>query len=132
MQRLCRWLRTISDMPGIVRIGKKMYRDRMKHLNFKMVLVGVVLATAACSSPPYVHNSGEFNRSSEGFGQPVKDISQVTVCYNSSSATPRQVTQLAVAECARFNKTATFTRQDYNICPLASPVAAIYNCQGGK
>ncbi len=103
----------------------------MKHIISKMVFAGVLIATAACSSPPYVHNAGEYNRAAENFGRPVTDISDVTVCYSSSSATPRQVTRLAVAECARFNKTAMFFEQSYSICPMTAPIAAIYNCEGG-
>ncbi len=102
----------------------------MKHLFFSLALVGLVTTTSACSSPPYIHNAGEYNRESAGFGRPVEDISQVTICYSSSEATPRQVSQLAVAECARFNKSAVFSEQSYQVCPLAAPIAAIYTCEG--
>ena len=104
----------------------------MKHIFSVMALAAVILTISGCSSPPYVHNEGEFNRTTEGFGQPVEDISNVTVCYSSSSATPQQVAQLAVAECARFNKTARFSEQSYDVCPMAAPIAAIYDCQGGN
>ncbi|NQU58283.1 MAG: hypothetical protein HQ513_13685 [Rhodospirillales bacterium] len=102
----------------------------MRHIFSMLVLAGVVVVVAACSTPPYVHKSGEYNRASQGFGQPVNDISSVTVCYSSYSATPQQVSQLAVDECAAFNKTAQFSSQSYNVCPLAAPIAAIYNCLG--
>ena len=98
----------------------------MKHIFFLLVMA----ALTACSTPPYVHKSGEFNRAASDFGQPVKDISSVTICYSSYAATPGEVTKLAVAECAAFNKTAEFKEQSYEVCPLATPVAAVYNCLG--
>lgn len=104
----------------------------MKIIIYSLTLVGLALITTGCSSPPYIHKAGEFNRESEGFGRPVKDIDQVTVCYSSSSATPAQVARLAVDECARFNKTAMFSEQSYSVCPLVAPMAAIYKCQGGN
>lgn len=85
---------------------------------------------SACSVPPYIHKPGEYNRESATFGQQVDDISSVTICYRSSSSTPQQVNKLARDECARFNKTAVFFKQSYQTCPLAAPVAAIYDCEG--
>jgi len=102
----------------------------MKHIYSMLALVGVVFALSACAVPPYVHNASEFNRSAQGFGQPKTDISAVTICYNSRSATPRQVSQLAISECARFNKTAQFSKQSIEICPLQAPSAAVYDCIG--
>ncbi len=120
-----RWSR-----PIIAGLGKRRYRGLMRHIIPMLALAGVVVAVAACSSPPYVYKSGEFNRASKVFGQPVSDISSVTVCYSSFSASPQQVSQMAVDECAAFNKTAEFSKQRYDICPLAAPVAAVYNCLG--
>ena len=102
----------------------------MKHLFSMLALFAFVTVVTACSSPPYVHKGGEFNRASSDFGQPVKDIGSVTICYSSSSTTPQQVSKMAIAECAAFNKTAEFTEQSYNVCTLSPPVAAVYECLG--
>ncbi len=103
----------------------------MRHIFSFLTLVVVVVAITACSSPPYVHNAGEFNREAADFGRPVTDIDSVTICYSSYSATPRQVTQMAIDECARFNKTAKFDEQNYETCPMVAPTAAVFNCLGG-
>ena len=102
----------------------------MRHIFSILALAGIIVTLTACSSPPYVYKAGEFNRASAGFGQPVSDISTVTICYSSYAATPQQVTQLAVDECAAYNKTAVFLKQSHSICPLATPTAAIYTCEG--
>jgi hypothetical protein len=102
----------------------------MRRIFSMLVLFPVVVVVAACSSPPHVHKSGEYNRATRNFGQPVSDISSVTICYSSSSTTPQQVSKMAIEECAAFNKTATFVEQSYSVCPLTTPVAALYDCVG--
>ncbi len=88
-----------------------------------------ILGVAGCSAAgPYVYDSAEFNRRATGFGQPPKDITAVTVCYNTSGATPRDILALAEAECVKFNKTAAFVSQDRRTCPLLTPVAARFSC----
>ncbi len=91
-----------------------------------------VAALGACSVPPYIHQADEYNRASSEFGRPVTDISGVTVCYNSRSATPAQVRKLAADECARFGKKVVFSEQNYTTCPLAAPVAAVFACKGDE
>ncbi|MBC8268179.1 MAG: hypothetical protein H8E36_05480 [Rhodospirillaceae bacterium] len=102
----------------------------MKRIFSALALFSVVAFVAACAGQPYVHKSGEFNRASSGFGQTEKDISNLTICYNSSSTTPQQVNKMAIEECAAFNKTAKFVGQEYNVCPLTTPIAAKFNCLG--
>ena len=87
---------------------------------------------AACSVPPYVYKAGQFDRSSAGFGQIDSDISNVTICYSTYSATPREVSKLALNECARFGKSVRFIEQDISICPITAPMAAFYACEGEK
>jgi hypothetical protein len=87
---------------------------------------------AACSTPPYVYKAGQFDRSSAGFGQTVSDIFDVTICYSKYSATPEEVSKLALDECARFGKSVRFIEQDYSICPITAPMAAFYACEGEK
>lgn len=96
----------------------------------RMGLLVLVALVTACSAPPYVHKPGQYNRASADFGRPVIDISSVTICYHSSSATPQQVRKMAVDECGRFNKRAEFSEQNYETCPLTTPVAAVYSCIG--
>ena len=93
-------------------------------------LIFVFFILTACSVPPYVHKSGQFDRSSVGFGQPINDISSVTICYSVYSSTPAKVSKLAIEECSRFGKSASFLEQDMNICPITAPMAAVYSCNG--
>lgn len=104
----------------------------MKQFFSILALVGTVLTLAACSAPPYIHKSGEFDRNSKDFGRPVTEIDSVTICYSSYSATPQQITKMAVDECALFNKTAEFKEQNYKTCPFVAPTAAIYDCLGDE
>ncbi len=88
-----------------------------------------VLAVVGCSGPsPYVYESGEFNRRAAGFGQPPKDRTAVTVCYNTLGAAPADILAVAEAECVKFNRTAAFLSQDWRTCPLLTPVAARFIC----
>jgi hypothetical protein len=84
---------------------------------------------AGCSwPPPYVFKKGEFNRQRESFGKEPTDITSVIICYNKRGSTPRQIRDLAVAECAKFNKVAEFEHQDHKTCPLSTPVSAYFFC----
>jgi len=96
------------------------------------ILLSVFIVSSACSTPPYVHKADKFNRSSDGFGQMVTDISYVTICYSKYSATPREISRLAFDECGRFGKSVNFIEQDYRICPITTPLAAHYACVGEK
>ncbi len=116
--------------------GKNRYKRPMNkspRLSWKpAVAIGVLLLLGllgGCSAPgAYVHRAGEFNRAATGFGQPPKDIKDVTVCYSSWRAEPQDILALAQAECVTFGKTAVFTSQDWRTCPLATPVAAKFSC----
>ncbi len=98
-----------------------------KNLSVLSVLI-LCFAVVACASPPYVHIQNEFNRSLHGFSQESEDITEVTVCYSSSNTTNRDVMKLASDRCALFGKKAVFETQDYQTCPLSTPVAAQYVC----
>ncbi len=92
----------------------------------------LLLFLGACTPPPaFVYNKEEFNRNAKGFGRPVTDIKDVTICYAKGGTTPRQVAELARAECAKFNKKAVFKAQDRFTCPLNAPIAVKYICRGG-
>lgn len=97
-----------------------------------MISLGVLvfLALAGCApTQPYVFRSGEFDRTSAIFGREPADISSVTICYNKMATTPEDVRDMAVAECAKFDKRALFNRQSLKPCPLATPIAALYDCE---
>jgi hypothetical protein len=96
------------------------------------ILLFVFIVSSACSAPPYVHKVNQFNRLSDGFGQTVTDISLVTICYSKYSATPGEISKLALEECGRFGKSVNFIEQDYNVCPIITPTAAHYACVGEK
>ncbi|HEX9702291.1 MAG TPA: hypothetical protein VGA19_05525 [Rhodospirillales bacterium] len=85
-----------------------------------------------CAAPgPFVHHPGEFNRAAKDYGKEPTNIDSVTICYNKYGTSPGIVAKMASAECARFNKTAEYRRQSFEICPLFTPVAAEYECIGG-
>ena len=92
----------------------------------------LLLFLTACTPPPaFVYNKEEFNRRAKGFGRPVTEIKDVTICYAKGGTTPRQVAELARAECSKFNKKAVFKEQNRFICPLTTPIAVQYACRGG-
>jgi hypothetical protein len=109
-----------------------LHKKRLRSVMRQFISLLVFTALAACSVPPYVHKADQFNRGTAGFGQAVSDISNVTICYSTYSATPGQVSKLALDECARFGKSVRFIEQDYNICPITAPMAAVYACEGTK
>ena len=94
------------------------------------VLFACLAVVAGCAGKPYVQNTGEFNRTSETFLKGVTDREDVTVCYAKSATAAALVTKAAVEECGRFGKTAKFKQQNYETCPLLTPVAAVYDCVG--
>ena len=92
-------------------------------------VLGLLLVVAACSAPPpYVHVHQEFNRESDVYLHGIASRDDVEICYSKNGTTPQQVTALAKAECARISKVAIFREQSLQVCPLLTPVAAIYDC----
>ena len=110
----------------------ELHKKRLISVMRLFILLFVLIVSSACSTLPYVHNADQFDRSSDGFGQTVTNISQVTICYSKYSATPREISKLALDECARFGKSINFIEQNYNTCPITAPVAARYSCVGEK
>jgi hypothetical protein len=91
-------------------------------------LAAVLLLLAACGGNPYVFNNDEFNRQADYYLNGLKDRGDVSVCYSKRRTTPLAISNLAMAECQRFGKTAAFSETSYSICPLNTPVAAVYKC----
>ena len=112
---------------------------RVPYISSAVVFAALLLASA-CAGPnaadragdkdAYVFNPSEFNRNT--FDKPAVIPGSITICYNKSGTTPAAIAKIAIKECGRFNKTAEFDRQSLLVCPLFTPVAAIYNCAGDK
>lgn len=115
--------------------GEKRYRNRMLGIrHFLMIMsLGAAFLVTACAAPAvYVHNPSEFDRASKSFGKEPEDLSSVTICYNKMGTKPGIVSKLAVEECGKYGKKAVFLEQKLNLCPLFTPIAAVYDCQGGE
>lgn len=87
-----------------------------------------VLVLGACSQPPYVYDEAAFNRNHPDFAKVKTDIESVSICYNTRGATPADVVRLARESCGEFGKHPVFETQNYAICPLSHPVAAVFDC----
>ncbi len=101
---------------------------RLVRLAARVCLPFAVLAGCAGATVPYVYEAGEFDRSSPNFNKEPTDITSVTICYGTRGTTPEEIRDMAQTECARFEKTARFTDQNYRTCPLLTPVAAHFDC----
>ena len=107
-----------------------------KAMNFNQVIFATILSFylilgAGCTSMDvqenlFVYNHNEFNR--ETYTLPSSEPNSITICYNKYGTSPVAILNLAVKECGKYNKTAEFIRQSYIVCPIFTPIAAIYNC----
>ena len=119
----------------IVQAGEKRYRNRMLGSRPLLMIIGLGTAflAAACAAPEaYVFNPDEFNRASPRFGKEPQDLSSVTICYNKMGTKPEIISKLAVEECRKYSKNAIFLEQKLDLCPLLTPIAAVYDCQGDE
>ena len=88
---------------------------------------------AACAAPEaYVFKSGEFNRDSKTFGKEPDNLSSVTICYNKMGTRSEIISKMAVKECGKYGKKAIFFKQTLNLCPLFTPISAVYDCKGDE
>ncbi|MBC8338764.1 MAG: hypothetical protein H8E39_08750 [Alphaproteobacteria bacterium] len=100
------------------------------------MLTAALLLTGACAGPNeagreggknvFVFDPSEFNR--DTFSKPTVIPDSITICYNKSGTTAAKIANMAVKECAKYNKTAKFEDQSLLVCPLFTPVGAIYRC----
>lgn len=119
----------------IVRTGKKRYRNRMLgYRPFLMIMsLGAAFLAAACAAPEaYVFKVGEFNRASKTFGKEPEDLELVTICYNKMGTKSEIISKLAIEECGKYGKQAIFFEQRFDLCPLFTPIAAVYDCERDK
>lgn len=115
--------------------GEKRYRNRMLGIRpFLMIMsLGTAFLTSACAAPEaYVFNPGEFNRASKTFGKEPENLKSVTICYNKMGTKPEIISKLAVEECGKYSKKAIFFEHKLDLCPLFTPIAAVYDCQGDE
>lgn len=99
-----------------------------KLINGAALVVGLLIAGACQSPPPYVMIDGEFNRESATFLKGVSDRTEVKICYAKNGTTAREISSMAQRECALDGKIAVFREQNLRECPLLTPVTAVYNC----
>ena len=90
--------------------------------------VVLCLVLAGCSASPFVYKDNEFDRSAPDFAGEPENISAVTVCYSKVNTAPEDVLDVAQAECAKVGKKPRFSNQDYENCPLLTPVSARFTC----
>jgi len=112
---------------------RKTVIERVMHKYSKSFLflgLGLALLAGGCGwAEPYVYDTQEFNRNAPSFGKTLDNRGSVSVCYNKRGATPREVAELAQAECGKFQKVARFTGHQRLICPLFTPVKANFSCE---
>ena len=100
-----------------------------KNIKYLLILAGTFVF-AACEAPPaYVHVAKEFDRETDFFLNGVMSRDLVKVCYHKNGATPQQVAALAINECKKFSKRAIFMELNLRVCPLVTPISAIYKCE---
>ena len=88
----------------------------------------VFLAGCAADLQPHIYIPREFDRTRSDFNKPLKDRSEVLICFNKLKTTPQKIANMATLECARFNKNAEFVKQEADSCPLVTPIVARYRC----
>lgn len=95
-----------------------------------LIAVCALTVAGGCSLPePYVYKFKEFDRSRPDFSKDEVNRTQVGICYNKRNTTPQHIVELAQAECAKYQKVARFKTQNVLICPILTPVQAIFSCE---
>lgn len=86
-----------------------------------------------CSAPePYVWRPYTIDRAHVDFpdGPALSNGSRFSICYVKSGTTPTELQQIADEECGRFGLKSRFAKQNHDLCPLVTPVAAQFACVG--
>ena len=95
-------------------------------------LIAAFMAAACAAPEAYVFKSGEFKRDSKTFGKEPDNLSSVTICYNKMGTRSEIISKMAVEECGKYGKKAIFFEQTLNLCPLFTPISAVYDCKGDE
>jgi len=92
-----------------------------------------LLLATACSTiseygyeNPFVYNPNEFKR--ETFTTSPIKTNSITICYNKFGIMPATVSNMAAKECAKNNKSVEFVEKSMLVCPIFTPIGAIFNC----
>jgi len=91
-------------------------------------LAALCAVVTSCGGQPYVLNPGEFKRETVYYLHGLTDRATVEICYAKSETNAKVVRDLAIAECRRFGKQAIYRTTSYDVCPLTTPVAAVFTC----
>ena len=91
-------------------------------------MAGFLLLTACEAPPAYVYVDKEFDRGSDFFLKGITSRDMVKICYQKNGTTPQKVVILAEKKCEEFSKRAIFLEHNLRVCPLVTPIAAVYNC----
>lgn len=102
----------------------------IKKIRQFIFILGAALVMAGCAADlqPHIFIPNEFDRTRPDFNKPLKDRSEVIICFNKLKTTPQKIANMAALECSRYDKNAVFVKQEALHCPLLTPIAARYNC----
>ena len=109
---------------------KKVYsakKPMLRPITYSIAIL-VFLAGCAADFQPHIYVGNEFDRTKKDYGKPLKDRNEVIICFNKYKTTPQKISNMAVLECARFNKRAVYLKQEPRLCPLMTPISAHYQC----
>ncbi len=99
-----------------------------KHTFFRLITFAILFFLTSCGGKPYIHEDQKYNRGSELFLHGIKDREKVIICHTNLRSIPQPVKRLAQTECQRFKKSAQFRNKALDICPLFTPIAAVFDC----
>lgn len=103
----------------------------MHSIRVMTVAFAVSIVAACAGGEAYVDRPHELNRDSPYFpdGPDLAEGDNVTVCYSKSASSPKEIFELADNECRRFGLRAELDEQVYTLCPMVTPIAAIFTCE---
>ena len=88
-------------------------------------LFALTLLLNACGTAPYVDSRREAGQR-DPVGTSTADM--VAICYSSQSATPEEIHNLAVSECAKTGRVPELAGQAEWSCTLFAPTRIFYRC----
>ncbi|MDP6604033.1 MAG: hypothetical protein QGG17_07560 [Rhodospirillales bacterium] len=101
---------------------------RLRSAFAALVFVVAAPTLAGCELPPYVHQAGEFDRSSPMFKKEPADRETVSICYSRRHTASETLLRMAQAECGKYGKVARYTESEYLRCPVLTPAIAHFTC----
>ena len=93
------------------------------------LLVAAVVPIAGCGfAEPFEFRPDEFNRASPTFNIDPDPLTEVSFCYNRWQTSLEEITGMAEARCSSQGRQARFREFSYDLCPVATPVNAAFDC----